>query len=513
MTAPETILEQEAAQGWQRVNPLAILVSAVHGLRQAVLPAVAALFGARSLDNTVLVAGGIAVAVLVLVTLGSWLSWRRLRYLVGPEDIRVEQGLISRSARSVPYERIQDVSLEQGLLPRLFGLVEVRFETGAGGKDELKLAYVSLGEGERLRDVVREQRTVAPLAAAASESVARTEPEGRLLFAMGPGRLLLFGLFEFSLIVFAVLAGATQQFEFLLPFDLWDVDQWENRLAGSGSAWGSWLYDLGWAAQVVGVLIALASLVLLGLVTGVVRTVLRDWQFRLDLTSRGFRRRRGLLTKTDVVMPAARVQAIIVSTGFVRRVWGWRALSFVSLAQDAGSANHDVAPFATLAEIAPIVAAAGFTLPDEGVDWHRPSAAYRFDRALFAALPLVLAGIVLLFIEQIAWAAPLPWLLAALLALRQHFLWRYERHAVDARQILSRRGWLSPTLVAASRIKLHSVEIAQGPLARWRGYADLRFGLAGGALAFDGLPLQEAEAMREAVLCSIASVDFSALPR
>ncbi|MCL6249871.1 PH domain-containing protein [Altererythrobacter sp. KTW20L] len=511
MTVPETILEQEVAQGWQRVNPLAILVSAVQGMRQAVLPAVAALFGARSLDNTVLVVGVIAAAVLVLVTLGAWLSWRRLRYLVGPEDIRVEQGLISRSARSVPYERIQDVSLEQGLLPRLLGLVEVRFETGAGGKDELKLAYVSMDEGERLRDVVREQRTLAPVAAAASESEAQPEAEGRLLFAMGPGRLLLFGLFEFSLIVFAVLAGATQQLEFLLPFDLWDVDQWEGRLSGTG--WEAWLTGLGMAAQLVGVLIALASLVVLGLVTGVARTVLRDWQFRLDLTSRGFRRRRGLLTKTDVVMPAARVQAIIVSTGFVRRLWGWRGLSFVSLAQDAGSANHDVAPFAQESEIAPIVEVAGFTLPDDSVDWHRPSRAYRFDRALFTALPLVMVGIVLLFIEQVAWAAPLVWVLAVLLALRQHFLWRFERHAVDRRQILSRRGWLSPRLVAASRIKLHSVEIAQGPLGRWRGYADLRFGLAGGALAFEGLLLEEAEAMREAVLTSIASVDFSALPR
>ncbi len=505
-------LEQEAAQGWQRAHPLAILVTAVRGLRQAVLPALAALFGARSLDNTTLVVGGVAVAVLLLTTLGAWLAWRRLRYLVGAEDIRVEQGLISRSARSVPYERIQDVSLEQGLLPRLLGLVEVRFETGAGGKDELKLAYVDLAEGERLRDVVREQRDIAP-AGPAPAAEAEPEPQRALLFAMGPGRLLLFGLFEFSLVVFAVLAGATQQFEFLLPFDLWDVDQWDSRLAGPTSAWGAWLAALGWSARLIGIAFAIASLLLLGLITGVVRTALRDWNFRLELTSRGFRRRRGLLTRTDVVMPAARVQAIVVATGFLRRLWGWRSLSFVSLAQDAKSANHDVAPFAQEHEIAPIVAAAGFSLPDDTVQWHRPSRAYRFDLALFSALPLVLAGIVLLFIGQLAWFAPLLWVVAALVALRQHVLWRFERHAVDARQILSRRGWLSPTLVAASRIKLHSVEIAQGPLARWRGYASLRFGLAGGALAFDGLPLDEARAMRGAVLDSIASVDFSALPR
>ena len=74
----------------------------------------------------------------------AWLGWRRLTYLTSAEDIRVEHGLLSRSARSVPYERIQDVSIEQKWLPRLLGLAEVKFETGAGGKEEISLAYLSL---------------------------------------------------------------------------------------------------------------------------------------------------------------------------------------------------------------------------------------------------------------------------------------------------------------------------------------------------------------------------------
>ncbi len=63
-----------------------------------------------------------------------------------------------------------------------------------------------------------------------------------------------------------------------------------------------------------------------------------------------------------------------------------------------------------------------------------------------------------------------------------------------------------------SRVKLQSVEIAQGPLARWRGYADIRFGVAGGTLEMHGVPLDEARAIRAAVLDSIAAVDFSRLP-
>jgi putative membrane protein len=72
---------------------------------------------------------------------------------------------------------------------------------------------------------------------------------------------------------------------------------------------------------------------------------------------------------------------------------------------------------------------------------------------------------------------------------------------------------LAPRTEVASRIKLQSVEVAQGPLARLRGYCDLKFGLAGGSFAIDGLPLNEGRAIRTRVLDSIATVDFAKLPR
>ena len=57
-------------------------------------------------------------------------------------------------------------------------------------------------------------------------------------------------------------------------------------------------------------------------------------------------------------------------------------------------------------------------------------------------------------------------------------------------------GWLAPRLDIASRVKLQSVEIAQGPLGRRRGYADVKFGVAGGTLELHGVPLDEARAIR-----------------
>ena len=151
MTAPV----QPALAPPRRTAPAGLVVSGIMGLRQSVAAIVALTYVARDLGP--LLWTGLAVAALVLTVnlVIAWLSWHRLTFHVGAGDIRVESGILSRTARSVPYERIQDVSLEQNLLARVFGLVAVRFETGAGGADDIALTYLAESEGEELRDLVR----------------------------------------------------------------------------------------------------------------------------------------------------------------------------------------------------------------------------------------------------------------------------------------------------------------------------------------------------------------------
>jgi putative membrane protein len=215
-------------------------------------------------------------------------------------------------------------------------------------------------------------------------------------------------------------------------------------------------------------------------------------------------------------MPAHRVQALTFRTGVIRRRFGWHGLKFVSLAQDAGAASHDVAPFARWGELAPIARAAGFAMPAEDLDWHRASGRYRLDSALLAgglAGAIALAVFVALSLNGLA--SPLfalvPLAAGAILAAWQWFLWRFERHAIDDRWLYARRGWLAPRTDVASRVKLHSVEVVAGPIARRRGYATLRLGLAGGSLEIPGLAHGRAWALRGAIAESICARDFSRL--
>ena len=498
----------QIADAPQRTNPVGLIPTTATNLRQAVVPIIAAYFGVQSADLGVGLGLLGALMVLMIVGLVSSIVWWRTTYTTGADDIRVESGLLSRQARSVPYERIQDVSVEQPLLARLLGLVQLRFETGAGGKDDLSLAYVNEAEGERLRNLVRERREEgaerSPEGAEGGRATVEEEQD-EPIFAMSPSRIALFGVFEFSLVVFGVLAAGLQQLDFLLPFDIWEPGEWRERFGGPVG----WLIGSGVQAQIVAAALGLVSVALVGIATGLARTFAREYGFTLSRGERGFRRRRGLFTRTDVVMPVHRVQAGIVTTGWLRRLWGWHGLKFVSLAQDAGSTNHDAAPFARMAEIGPIVNEAALSLPPQDTDWHRPVAARWLVGGAWWVLVLVAIGLAVAIEERPGLGLLVPLIGFPLVAIRQWLSWRQYRHAIDARQLYYRSGLFRRKMMIVPRQRIQSVEIKQGPLGRLSGYVDLHFGLPGGRLRFTGVRAGSARTIFHEVAQSIAATDFA----
>ena len=494
-----------AAGEGERTHPLGLLIAFVIGLPQLIFPIVAVLFGAARSDRGSFYTPFIIGAVLAVSLLFRWIAWMRFRFYLDDDDIRIEQGLINRTVRSIPYDRIQDVSIEQPVLAQLLGLGAVKFETGGGEGEDAKLSFVSMNRAEALRETIRARKTDHVVADTVVEtSLVREAPA---LFAMDNNRLITLGLYSFSLVIFAVLGGLAQQFDFLLPFEVWDFKHWMGMAQESGVS----IDAIGTSARIFGAAFALLALIAVGFATGVIRTVLKEYGFRLDRTERGFRRRRGLLTKTDVVMPVNRVQATNIVTGPIRKRRGWHALKFVSLAQDSKEeSDYMAAPLAKLDEIWPIMAEAGIMPPDADTEFQRGH--YRwwlFHLAI--VVPLILAAMVAVVI--FAEASFAKSLLLLFIPLGLLFLgvleWRKFRYAEDTSRFYVRRGWWREQLTILPQVRVQSVEIAQGPLARLLGLVSLHFGIAGGTLELIAIPRETAEAIRDRVLAIAAPVDFS----
>ena len=495
-------------QEGQRLHPVGLLVGFVTGLPQLFFPIVAVIFGSGSRNRPELIPL-VIFAVLLVSLFFRWLAWLRTHYHIGDDDIRIERGIISRTTRSIPYDRIQDVSIEQKPLARLMGLGEVKFETGGGEGEDAKLSFVSVEEATRLRETIRARKAEAAPAIGVSNETAETE--SLPVFAMQLQRLLTLGVYSFSLVIFAILGGLAQQFDFLLPGDVWDVRRWIGMAEENGVD----IRQIDRTVQIGGAVAALAALVGIGVATGIVRTVVRDYGFRLDLTAKGFRRRRGLLTLTDVVMPVARVQAAVIETGPIRVRSGWHALKFVSLAQESKEeGDHMVAPLATLDEIRPIMAVAGIDPPAADTLFRRgPLRWWSVGIILLAATTTVATATTMAFTDvpflQAGWMLIVPLIFLPVIWLQ----WRHSGWLVDDRQLYARENWWNRRLTIAPQLRVQSTKISQGPIARLFGLVTLHFGIAGGTLRFVALRPDEARAIRDQVMAAVAPVDFSEINR
>jgi putative membrane protein len=307
-------------EGWQRLHPFSPFLLAGRYVIVFVFGAVQS-FGAELVENVsglalVLRLLGGLVAVTFVASVYSWLAWRMRGYRVTPERVEQRSGVVFRSFRHLPLVRIESVDTAQPLLPRLFGLAEVRIEAISQGDTELKLRYLSLAEAERLREELaarRGQRVVA-------EEHPVLPPEERLVLQV-PARELAIGYLAIpAALIVPIVAVA------LLVL-----------LISSRSV----------VAPIVGLLVAGA-----GIVPTLATRLERIWDFRVEDSGEALVINRGLLNLSTQRIATGRIQAVRIEQPPL-----WRAFRryrvVVDVAGYRGASSQEGAAAANLLPVAP----------------------------------------------------------------------------------------------------------------------------------------------------------------
>jgi putative membrane protein len=356
----------------------------------------------------------------------------------------------------------------------------------------------------------------------ATDAEAAAANEGAPVYALSVPRLIHAGNFNYSLAVLAGLFGLSQTFGDALGFDPLSEQFWRDLLS-AGDPVAQYAAQHRLAAVVAGLLL----LILVGLLTGIVRTTVREFGFRLDRTDVGLRRRRGLFTRTDVTLPAKRAQAVVVATGPVREFWGWSELRLQSLARDeGGKGDHVLAPLAKDDEVNAILAELGWRPIGRQPAWTRVSSAYVWTRVIaFSPLLAILGLNLLVFLATPLWvdetiraevtAMILPGLIPILIlfvlllvAIAVRWLdWRRMAYAVDGDRLLVRMGWWRRRLLVLPFAKIQSIDLIENFITRWFGTSSLRLGVAGGGVrghSIPAIPRADARQLRDQLLESHA---------
>ncbi|RBY93837.1 hypothetical protein DQ244_00135 [Blastococcus sp. TBT05-19] len=413
-----------------------------------------------------------AVGITVLSLAAAALSWWRFSYADGPSSVVITRGLLSRSVRTVPNDRIRGVEVEAPLLHRLFGLVRVRVDAAAGaaGEDEeVVVDGVSRAEGDRLRVAVLTHRGTPadePSPEPVEEELSRWDNRW-LLYAPLVGSYLALP---------AAALGALSRVLDDVPGDpvgdLFDVEL-------PAAAWAV-------AAGVVG------GALLLLVAGSVIGAAIVNWGFRLTRRGSSLVAVRGLFTRRHTELEIDRVRGVSVSEGLgMRLVGAGRATALVTGLADAARRGQ-LLPLGPRDEAWSL---ASLLVADPGPLRAHPAAARRrrIIRALVTGLAVTAGGLVLGARTghwELAIAGAVVTVLGVLLA---RSLYAALGHAAGPRSFSVRRGWLVREQIVLERRAVIGWQVRQSWFQRRAGLATVTACVGAGSGGYAAVDMAAAE--------------------
>ena len=427
----------------RRLHPAGIAIYAVQALGRALVPLgvifVLSLLGGRGgVDWTRTVIYG--VIGIGAATLAGYVRWSTTTYAIEGGAIHHHTGVIRHEDTDVPLARVEALDVQQGPLQRLFGVYAVDVQTGGAGKGG-EVALPALGP-----EAVRELREVVGAPAPVVDEATRL----RLSF----GSLLVTALTAAQLgVLLPVLAFGFQVLQ--QAAEEGDGRDAARALPDTMGEWllaGGVLLGAAWALSVAGAGVAFAGF-----------TVARDGD-RLRI-------RRGLLSRREATIPVARVRAVRVVEGVLRRPFGLATLHMeVTGYADEAAVARTLFPllrtrsvFGALERLLP-------ELADEPGGLSRPPGRAWRRYLLLPSLSALLAGAI-----AAVWLSSV-WPLAALVvgALYGQARWHAAGWRLRDDRLAIRTLRVARITVLAPSSNRESHELAQSLLQRRARLADLR---------------------------------------
>jgi putative membrane protein len=307
----------------------------------------------------------LAAGVLVLLA-WSTVEWLRRTYSLEGGALRLEEGVLARKLRAVPFDRIQQVDLVRKPLHRLLGVATLRVETAGGGSAaEVDLNVVTLAEAQALRTSLlrAKARSAAARAgpgaaptgqgdgAATGAGVAGAQGSGPGVAGAGVGGAGVAGTGVAGTEVIGAEVAEAPAERVLLRLPLVEV-----MLAGiTGSRAAAALVVLGPLSQAADwfpglddwvfqrfdpeavtpttpaaflAVAVLAVIVWLGLAAA--SSIVTDYGFTLARVGNDLVVRRGLLERREAHLPLARLQVVRIEESLLRRALGLASIRIQS---------------------------------------------------------------------------------------------------------------------------------------------------------------------------------------
>ncbi|MCP1312482.1 PH domain-containing protein [Paenibacillus tyrfis] len=463
-----------------RLHPFAAILVSLQIVKGLIVPLIVILLSKHSRsgsDGPLYFQVGWSLVALVGSIVWGLLYWRRFRYEVSDEQLKVTQGVFVQKKTFIPLERIQSVDVTEGVLHRLFGLVRVEVQTAGGRKPEAVFSALARGDASRLRSMLEPGKTPQGQGQPGVVPTGSEPAKLRLTYKLPAGSLFIAALTTggFGVSV-SLLAAAMGKLDELFP----DFHVYR------------YLWNALDAAMIP--LFALGILLVAWMISAVA-SILKFANFTITRKENKLLLTRGLLERRQVSVPLRRIQAVRIVEEPLWQLFGYSAIYAETVGYGAQKGeNAHLFPLLRNREIGEFVKrmTPQFEVPASLKHRALPRRAlwcYALPAPLVLALAAIAAGLIA------------PWAYAGLLLCPPVMIWQWWRYrsggwSREGRMLVLRFRRLAKTTAVIPLSRVQSVSVEIGPLQRRLGLSTLQIAVAsGGRGAFfrlAGLPEQEA---------------------
>ncbi|MDQ4215182.1 PH domain-containing protein [Microbacterium sp. ASV81] len=408
---------------------------------------------------------GIVVVLLLLIGI-FWLMWRFHDFRITEAHVEVRKGVIFRSHRRAPLDRVQGVNLTRPFPARIIGLAKLEVD-GAGNDANVPMEYLSTAKAESVRaDILRlasgARQAREATRGSADPTVARTM-RAQLADSMNAGVT--------GLITGVDLDDVAPEHVLRIP---------TGRLVGShllsGLVWVAFLAAVfgvamavivpamlaegrpGAGLAVLGIALVIGIPMLFGALAVTWGRIARALRYSIAPTPDGVRITFGLFTTVTETIPPGRIFAVEVSQPLLWRPFGWwtvriNRMSGRNAARQQSNQTQQfniVLPVGARADVERVL---GLILPDAPAEvvpliWEQGVLGPQ-DGDPYATIP-----------PRAGWRRPLSW--------RRHGI------ALTDFALLIRRGRIWRQLAVFPLARLQGFSLHQGPIDRAQRVAKAR---------------------------------------
>lgn len=306
----------------QKLHPISYISGIIETIKQNfIFVFIFLIFNLKDFDYTNFnsyIYPGIVTLIFVISFILHSLKVYKTRYWIEEDHFILTTGIFTKQRKELNIRRIQSVDTAQGIVNRLVGGVVLQIKTPSDG---IELDTVSKNQSQLIQQTIKQQQL--DLADNIINDEALHDDEENEFDHTNTATQQIYKLNFKNLLLMAMTSGAIGiAFAAVMPIfgSFSDIIPW-NTITNK-------IEHIAQAIYVIVIIIVFAIL-FISYIIGTIITIIRYFNYTLTRENNQLNISYGLFKVQNITVPTDRVQAVIESQSFLRKIFGYTAIHFV----------------------------------------------------------------------------------------------------------------------------------------------------------------------------------------